>query len=266
MNTSSVNFVVETLVVRNGRKLSGLRPDADGYFKSVPIAVLGIPTRNNTYYDIDSIVKEMTSGTSAINMTLSDGNLYGEWGHPYLDPTKPDLQRLLTIKEDRQSHHFRKIYTGEQLDNGGVVVYGDIKPTGPYGKILYDQLIDPYMNSSFSLRSICSERRDSKRNLVLRTVKKLVTFDAVGAGGYAEASKRYVGANESLKLEYEDFINADTGEYACESITDRDILDIFGATDIVINRQTLGKVIPGNKSYIDHDGHKRSVVHSFIKR
>lgn len=263
---SSIHFVVETLEVREGRKLKALRPDETGYFVDVPITVLGIVSRNNTFYDTNSVISQITDPKSMLNITLVDGNLFGEWGHPYLDPKKPDLNRLLNVLEKYQSHHFRKIRTAERLDNGGIVLRADLKPTGPYKDYLYEQLIDPSINSSFSLRSICSERVDRRTGIRYRTVKRLTTFDAVGAGGYAEASKRYCTGSESFQLHYDDFINSETGEYACEAIKDKDILDIFGAKDMVIKRESVGMVVPGSSSYLDHSGNKRSVVHSLLRR
>lgn len=267
----NIQFVVETAEVIDGHKLKAIVPDDDGYFCNFPIAVLGVVSRNSTYYDVPSIQQQMTSPTSQINMCLTQGNLFGEWGHPYLDPKKPDLQRLLTVLEEKQSHQFRRIMTGPRLDNGGIVLLADVKPTGPYKEQLLEQMLDPNINNSFSLRSICSERVDRAKGIIFRTVKRLVTFDAVGAGGYAEASKRYVAGgenldvpldNESIELKYEDFVDPNTGEYATESIKDKDILDLFGAKEMVVRRQVLGTIIPGSKTFIDTEGNKRSVIHA----
>lgn len=269
--SAPVQFVVEALEVRDGRQLKAAKPDEDGYFCKFPIAVLGIPSRNRTFYDVQSVVDQITDPTSPINMTLVDSNLFGEWGHPYMDPKKPDLQRLLTIMEEKQSHHIRKIYTGEHLDNGGIIVYADIKPTGPYKEHLLEQMLDPNINNSFSLRSICSERVDRANKMIYRTVQRLVTFDYVGAGGYAEASKRFIGGNEgfclneSVDLYPDDFIDQDTGGYAVESITDKDLLKIFGAKEMVVHRKTVGLVVPGNRTFRDLNGNKRSVFHQLNK-
>jgi len=270
MNNSrleDIKFVIEIAEIKDGKKLKAIKPDKDGYFNNFPLAVLGIPTRNKTYYDVSTVVNELISPSSMINIMLTDGNLFGEWGHPYLDPNKPDLTRLMTIIEKYQAHHFKKIYVGnEMLVNGGKIIYGDFKPTGPYKDYLLDQLLDPNINNSCSLRSICSEKYDRRTNIRYRSIKRLITFDAVGSGGYEEASKRYVPSVESCSLGYEDFVNVETGEYACESITDRDILNIFGAKDMIVKTKTVGMVVPGASSYIDDSGYKRSIVHSCLTR
>ena len=264
-NTSDIHFVVETLEVKNGKRLKAIRPNSDGYFEKFPIAVLGIPSRNRTFYDVSTVVTPLTDPNSRINMTLTEGNLFGEWGHPYLDPVKPDLSRLMTILEKEQSHHFRKICTGEKLDNGGTILYADVKPCGPYGKYLEDQMMDPHINNSFSLRSICSQTIDRANNLIMRKVKHLITFDAVGAGGYAESSKRYVGSTENLSapLTIDDFYEKNSGTVvACESITDKDILNIFGAKEMVVHRTSIGLGVPGDSVYLDTHGNKRSIMHA----
>lgn len=262
-----IQFVVETLEVKNGKKLQNIKPDANGYFRDFPIAVLGIPSRNGALYETESFVDQMTNPTSTINIMLTDGCLFGEWGHPKLNVPNPDkayMRRLTEIREERQSHHFRKIGTGEIFANGGTVIRADIKPTGPYREQLLDQMLDPNINSSFSLRSICSERVDRQRQLLLRTVKHLVTFDAVGAGGYAEASKRYVPCNESMQLYMSDFVTYNENNeasYSVESITDKTILDIFNAKDMVIHRESIGIIVPDSPSFLDTKGNMRSIFH-----
>lgn len=238
-NTDRIFFCIDVLAVRNGRKLGALRPDADGYYQ-MPLAVLGTPTDNLTYYEVEDFVQQLTSPTSHINMRILDGKLYGEYGHPKIQALPPEeqLPRLFDIYEDRMSHHIKKIWSGEQLESGGRIIYGMVKPHGPFAEHLRSNLDDSCMNTSFSLRSIAKSRQEGK--LTRRSIKHLVTFDYVTAGGYNEASKRYSHANESLQC-LESVIEIDlidsnfrVTESAMECLTKHELNDIFGAKQVII--------------------------------
>ena len=269
----SVHFVVQTFDTIEGRKIRSMKPDSDGYFIGVPIAVIGIPSRNRAFYDVNSFKQAMEDPTSIIRILLTDGNLFGEWGHPKLATAEPDeafLRRLTEIYEDRQSHHFRKIYTAETLESCGTIVRADLKPTGPFKEQHLEQLMDPNINSAYSLRSICHQTYDRSKNLLYRTIKKLVTFDAVSCGGYQQASKRWAPATEAIDSYELNLINAlgieNQSVYATEAIKDLEILKIFDAKEMVWRTESLGIKIPDAHSYLDNKGHMRSVFHQMVQR
>lgn len=267
-----VKFAVETVQVLDGKELKAIRPDEDGYFCDFPVAVIGAVSRNNTHYDSKSVEHQIVTPGQIMNMMLTDGTLYGEWGHPKLTTLKPDmmfLRRLTEIHEDRVSHHIRKIRVGDPLPGGGQILYADIKPFGPFKEQLFESLMDPKINTAFSLRSICSESIDRAASVIYRTVKRLVTFDAVCTGGFAEASKRFVSATEAIALDMAELMGFDgvqmPGEYATEMIKDKDILDIFDAKDMVVNKTTVGFIVPKTNCYIDESGNMQSIFHTFNK-
>lgn len=272
LSSTVIKFVVETVKVKEGKELKGIKPDADGYFRRFPVAVIGAVSLNSTLYDAVSVQEQITNPTSKINIVLTGGSLYGEWGHPKLTTLKPDatwVRRISQVHEDRISHHIAKIETGDQLANGGYIIYADIKPFGPYKDPMMESLLDPNMNTAFSLRSLCTERLDRSTNIMHRYVRQFVTFDAVTSGGFGEASKRYVGAQESQEFTMRELLSNSVidGELSpgMETlIRDKDILDVFGAKEMVVQSKVIGTVIPGTDSYLDNSGNLRSIFQAYM--
>ena len=264
-----VTFTVETLFVRDGQKLGRLRSGEDGYYENFPMAALGVATRNNTYYDVSEFVDQITNPETYFNRMLADGTLYGEYGHPTIAGMDhaAQLNRLSVIAEDRVSHHFRRISTGNMLESGGRLITADIKPSGPYGKYLQESLEEPHMNTAFSLRSITMDRVE--RGLVRRKMRKLVTFDAVAAGGYAEASKRFLqsnGATESLEIRVDP--NTDLAcfnEIALESFAESELADIFGTKNVEMHRKNMTVLKGTGLVQIEGKDGLRSLYHELVK-
>ena len=236
-NVDRISFCVEVLTVKNGRSLGKIRPDGNGYY-TIPLAVLGVVTENLTYYETDEFVSQMTSPTTVFNKCLTDGKLYGEFGHPKIAllPREMQIPRLMLIEELNYSHHIGKVWTGEKLESGGRIVYGLVKPFGPQGSQLKASLDDPCLNTSFSLRSIALSKDEP--NLTRRRIKHLITFDYVGAGGYYQAAKRYSPSSESLCLDLPiTRSNIIESVVAMERFSNTELNEIFGAKEVEI----LGK-------------------------
>ncbi len=262
-NVDNISFVVDTLVIKGNKRLGTIRPDENGYY-TVPVAVLGIATENQTYYDVDEFVAQMVSPQSFVNRLLTDGKLFGEYGHPMIKlmPEEKQIDRLMMIDEKCVSHQIGKLSTGETLANGGKVINGAIKPTGPYGESLKNSLDDPCLNTSFSLRSIAHSRQEGA--LTKRKIRHLVTFDFVNAGGYQEASKRYSPGVESL-------VNIDligpnlrVTEVACEHLTNSEINEVFGSRLITIGKTTT-TFIDKQQALRAADGSMQSVYAALLK-
>jgi hypothetical protein len=266
-NVDRISFSVDVLTVRNGRKLGRVRPDQDGYYE-MPIAVLGTVTDNRTYYEVEDFVGQLTSPESYINRVLTDGKLYGEYGHPMimLLPESQQLPRLMIVDEKTVSHHIRKIRTGEKLESGGRILYGQIKPHGPYGAQLQDSLNDPCLNTSFSLRSIAASRQEG--NVTRRKMKMLVTFDCVLAGGYNEASKRYAPSVETAAPPIDitlDRLPKPSVMAAMETLTDTELNEIFGAKVVTIGT-TRTTYSAKDGTLRDESGQLRSIYTSLLTR
>jgi hypothetical protein len=241
---SNLQFRVETIMARGSHKLGRIRPNNEGYYEQVPVAVMGIPTRNKTFYDISSFHDQLTNPSSSINIRLTTGMLYGEWGHPEIIGLQQDiaLARLSEIQEKNYSHHFKSIQSGPTLENGGMLILADVKPTGPYAESLKNNFDDPCMNTAFSLRGITSA--EDRNGYSYRKLKKLVTFDAVGTSGYLESSKQFSPSVslESLSSFDIDIVDVDTAIFsqaALENFTDTELNEFFGCKTISIRKQIV---------------------------
>ena len=266
--SSRVVFVIETMEVIDGQKLKSAHPDKYGYY-TVPLAVIGRTTLNKTYYIPQYFVESMTGANSPFAMQVRSGNMFGEWGHPF---TK-DLERISLVLEEKYAHHLRKVYTRE-LPDGTTLILGEVKPFGPYKDCLEESLASPFINTAFSLRSLCTESFNREENRIDRIIKHFVTFDAVGSSGYKESSKRYVNlgsANESFNFSMEikpDYFYKKDGELitAYESkniISDTWLTDLFDAKEVVITSKSIPvKYIKGNNNLIDNSGKRKSFVQS----
>lgn len=262
-NVDKISFSVDVLAIKNGRKLGRIRPDENGYYE-MPLAVLGTVTDNRTYYEVEDFVAQLTSPTSFINRCIANATLYGEYGHPLIAvlPEDQRLPRLMIIDEKSVSHHINQIRTGEKLENGGRILYGKIKPFGPFSEKLQNSLDDPCLNTSFSLRSIAHSRQEGA--ITRRRIKHLVTFDYVNAGGYSEASKRYAPAVESIDL----VLNSSTVPIvtsAMEQLTNTELNEIFGAKVIMIGT-TRTIFVDKENGLRGSDGKMRSIYTSLLGR
>ncbi len=230
-DVNNIQFRVETFMVKDRRNGKTVRADQEGYY-TLPVAVLGTVSQNNTYYDVESFAKQMTSPDTFINKVLTQGKLYGEFGHPRIAGLSNELslERLAVVEEKSISHHIRDISTGASLPNGGKLVLASIKPTGPYKQALQDSIDDPCINTAFSLRAITSA--EPRGQVSYRVMKKLVTFDAVAAGGYSEAAKSYAPGLESFDVSIDSTGRVTLSQVSMENFTDTELNELFGINSI----------------------------------
>ena len=257
---SNLKFSCSALPTINGHTLKAHKADAEGFY-DVVVGAIGIPTRLGVIYDPESLIKSMNDPASRFNITLKDGNLHGEYGHPEYR-SKDDINRLLTISQDRISHYFKKIWIDEAptMLNGqeGHLIRAKVKPTGEKGEYLKQQLEDPTHNTAFSIRSLCIPVTGPEPSYSYRKVQVVVTFDAVDAPGYEPASKRYVSGNESFEsdVSIRELTEASSNIIGMENcmITDADIRrlssnDLYRVNNHVVALNTVGK-----HSLVDIDG------------
>lgn len=268
----NLQFRVETMMVQDGgRKLRKLTPDENGYYSNVPVTALGAVSRNRTYYEVDSFVRQIRDPNCSFNELLVGGQLYGEWGHPNVIGLSKEnaFARLLKIDENCFSHHFNGLSTGKTLEDGGVILEAKLKPVGPHRDDLRESLENPCENTAFSLRAITeSKNRDG---VSYRVMKKLVTFDYVGAGGYRQASKVFSGSTENFDdytVELEGIQQTATfTQVALESFTDTELNDVFGASKICRATKiiTFAKLNPEDHRRLGSAKYLRSIYHEQIR-
>lgn len=248
MQPGKISFVVQSLDIKTGSNeyLKPLR-DKDGFY-TMPGFVFYQASRNGKEYDAISMVDCITNPQSRFNRMLVEGCLGGEYGHPFTS----DFKRLIKIVEQNQAIFIQKVFTGV-LRDGSEVVWVRFKPAGPFGKYFEEALEDPSRNACLSLRAACAEGPTT--NGVLKLFPKyLVTFDAVGGGGYQQACKRAAIENQGEILGMEDYsisveeseITEDVGKQLVhtESYNHQSLLDYFRAESIVVNKQIIR--VPAN--------------------
>lgn len=279
---SNVQFSIQTLQTDSGGSLKGVKPNSDGVYCDVPVAVVGLPSRNRAVYDMETTLAAMSDPSTRFYKNLAEGNLEGEWGHPKLPPvmTKADkmsaVMRTITIDRECVSHYFTKIRTEEARDGQYVVVYADVVPFGPYGKYLVESFADPKRNTCFSLRSLTSDPTPMPDGNVKKRMKLLVTFDAVDGPGFEMAGKRYMPGTESYEISDEQLLEASVQEViqfpdfakvvGFESITSPELLDLFETDKVCIKREfTIEGVYDPDKGNIVTPDGPVSVFHSLFK-
>lgn len=197
----SAILVFENTSFKESGKSGVLKPDASGHYEVV-LGAFGSHNSSGAYYPDDKVKKLFTNSSELMNRT-QNGRLYGEWGHPKMDPgmtTRDYLVKLLIMHEEQFSHHIKKLELHENFTNANntpcLGVIGWIKPFGPHGHLLEESFNTPEQNCCFSLRSISLDSRDSSGRLIKNPVK-IVTYDAVGEPGLDVADKYHNPAVES---------------------------------------------------------------------
>lgn len=252
--SSKIHFVIQSTEIKTGsNEYFKNMKDAEGFY-AYPGIVIGKTSRNNNYYDPKCLVECMTNPASRFYRMLTEGNLNGELGHPKTQ----DLTRLTQIYEDRQALFIKKIETGT-LKTGEQVVWVKFKPCGVFGKIFEEALEDPHRNANLSIRVACSEG-PMKNGVQCLLPRFVVTWDAVGAGGYAEASKRTALDNYAQMISIEDqhmiFDEKDLTEEAgqnlmfMENYNKDSLLEYFRADSIKIDSKiiTIDRFNPQEKA------------------
>ncbi len=265
MNTlpAELKFSCSALSNYNGHDLKASKPDENGCYEVV-LGCVGAPTRAGVIYDETSLINAMRDPTSRFNICLSDGILFGEWGHPdiYLPDGKQDMRRLLKIDESKQSHLFTKIWIDDKPinmhGNNAFPIRAKVKPCGPYGAYLEKSLQDPNINTAFSIRSLCEPMVGPDNQYEYRKVAMVITFDAVGAPGYEIATKRYTSGQEAyneIRVTRKELENAIAGCGGMESlmISDADIARVFNEHHVKCGN-TMITGVGGNHSLYDNDG------------
>lgn len=176
-------------------------PDANGYYETV-LGAFGIENSSRIFWS-DAKVRNLFTKSSELIERISNGQLYGEWGHPKMTPgmtARDYLVKLLIMHEEQISHHIKKVELHEDFEghNGQrcLGVIGWVKPHGPNGHCLEESLRNADINTAFSLRSLAA----TKVNSMGRQVKdplKIISWDAVAEGGIACADKYHNPALES---------------------------------------------------------------------
>jgi hypothetical protein len=271
MSADKYLFSVTTMEVINGRRLGELKPDEDGYYLH-PAAVINHHTENDTFYVPEIFLQQLTDPGNIFRKNLERGNLFGEADHPDVPGTMADVPRLLRVAQDRVSHHIKEVKTIplEEVP-GAYLILMRVKPHGKYGPQLEESLRAKYVNTTFSLRSIIRESLDPRKNLRVRKILQLVTFDWVTVPGSPEAAKRYsnLGVENYSRVLTADMFRTAAYDYGMaaglESYSESAVKSLLGELEIKLNTENYeltGYKNPGDVNFIDRStGDRRSIAH-----
>ena len=241
-------------------KAKAMHANDQGYFEDVPLLVLGKPSRNGKVYTVESMTRALTDPSSYFVKHLRSSALYGQYGHPVVK-SEADLADIANIDMTKVSHQIGKVYTKEApTEQGHQVVYGWIKPFGPYGQYLKQSFEDATQNTCFSLRSLVEKVGNDSNGNIIQTVTCLVTIDAVPLGGYAQAAKVYDPSIEAISIPIKEKETMDR-MVSQELLDDHQLQDILGADKVSVGRVTYD-VINGK---MEHDGRSIDPFHTFFK-
>ena len=259
-----------------GRHLGKIEYDEYGYCWH-PVAVLNHHTENRTFYEPEVYINQLTGSDTIFRKNLERGNLFGECEHPDVEGTVKDLPRLLRVATDRISHHIKAIKTVPLKEVAGAyLILALLKPHGVFGPQLKESLDSPFVNTTFSLRTVVKERYDPKRDLRIRSVISAISFDWVSVPGSPEASKRYCtnAGTEAFSAELtSDVLKSAAFDYGLvsgfESSSESSIQKLINDLTIKVSTtdyDITGLKSPGESNLIDlTTGDKRSLVHAGLR-
>lgn len=268
-------FTIETFLMDDGFKLGKGVRDKDGYFVDVPVAVLGATTRNATKYDTTAFVNQIKGPDTNYYKRLTEGCLFGEWGHPFVDMnTQLGMERLLNLDPQKESHHIRSTKI-RHIDELGIdVIMIDAKGSGPYGKYYDEAMLDPTRNLAHSLRGISKAQFDRKNKVTFKELISLVTFDAgVASGGFKHSSKRYMKSIEGMGCDTIEELHAPitsanidmVRNVALEKFTNTELNDLFKCKKIILGTVTTGYLDHRNEAINNEGQVPVSVFHTFVQ-
>jgi len=254
------------LDVINGQRLKELRPNSAGFYK-VPLFVMDAVSRNASWYYPESVIAAHNNPNMKFYKALTEGNLEGEWQHPFMDDS---INRIVKIDRTKTSHVISAIATEQSPDGKATIIYGWIRPAGPYKQALVDSFADPHINTAFSIRSLVSIVKKVK-DVDHKKMLAVITYDSCDGPGFEMASKRYapdVSSNESMSVDFDikDTASCDDlySGLAVESIENGSIMDLFGTDEINIVSKVLGIYDPATRKVLDN-AKPQSIFHNCFR-
>lgn len=248
-------------------KTGALAPNEDGYYTMV-VGALDCENSVGDVYRADP-AKVLFDESHAFQRRIRDGSLYGETGHPRMQPgqnTRDFIARCMDVLETNVCCQFRRIWLeyGTVRDANGrpmLAIMAELIPAGPNGPALEKALRNPSQNVCFSIRSFTHNFTSGGRNY--KDIKTIITFDWVLEPGIAIAKKWFSPALESreecilLPPMVEELIRAEryrrasgfenASVYSAESLVDDLGWQVNGARVIVPERAPV--IIPPSASW-----------------
>lgn len=188
----------------NSQKKGKLAPDENGYYTLV-VGALNVLNSAGQFYEYEA-AKELFAANSVFMYRVKNGQVAAELGHPKKLPGMSDddyVDRIHHIEETNICAYFMDIWldpnyykSNPEAQQGSIAILAKVKPAGPMGKYLKEELDDPNQNVCFSIRSLT--RNYMVRGKWHKVLKVVVTFDKVSSPGIHVATKWDSPALEDL--------------------------------------------------------------------
>lgn len=180
-----------------------LKPQSDGYYEVV-LSALDYPNGVGAIYRHASAVK-MLENSGPLKRRLSDGQQFGEWGHPKTDglTEQQAMARMYQVYEDRTCVHFKDVWieTKGLRDKNGrefIGIMGNVKPQGELGRLLQESFENNLCNTAFSVRAITDNYMMRGTGNIEKEFVDIIAWDAVNEPGLKPASKYQSPSLESF--------------------------------------------------------------------
>lgn len=197
-----MSFSLSCTALVGTNKAGTLKPDADGYYQVV-LGALDVYNNTGAFYP-EATARQLFQASSSLMRRIASGNLRGEYGHPTPEPgmsMDAFVARVRRIDEDRICMHIRKVwidYSFKNLQGQPIIaILGEVRPSGPRGPALKDQLENRFEDVCFSIRSLTHDFNSGGR--LTKNFKMIVTWDYVNEPGLDVARKWNSPAMENLK-------------------------------------------------------------------
>jgi hypothetical protein len=197
-----MSFSLSCTALVGTNKAGTLKPDTDGYYQVV-LGALDVYNNTGAFYP-EATARQLFQASSSLMRRIASGNLRGEYGHPTPEPgmsMDAFVARVRRIDEDRICMHIRKVwidYSFKNLQGQPIIaILGEVRPSGPRGPALKDQLENRFEDVCFSIRSLTHDFNSGGR--LTKNFKMIVTWDYVNEPGLDVARKWNSPAMENLK-------------------------------------------------------------------
>jgi hypothetical protein len=188
-------------------KVGKLRADENGYREMV-LGAYDFDNSAGAVYPFES-AQSLFKSSSSLMRRIANGQCRGEYGHPKPLPGMTNqqyLERILRIEESAICVHFKEVWIDKDnvKDERGkpvIAVVGKVKPCGPNGPALEEQLNNTEENVAFSVRSLTNDRMVAGK--LHKHMKVLVCWDYVNEPGISVANKYQAPALEGISDDIE---------------------------------------------------------------
>jgi len=194
--------VYKCLAIHDDAKQGKLKKDSNGY-RSIVLGAFDIGSRDGEVYRLNKVVRDAFESSHSMQRAINNGQLYGEQGHPTMEPgmtMEGFLSRVVTIRE---SEHALKIAEAKLVpakdENGKpfILTMGRVRGAGKYMEGVEADFDDPETNSAVSIRTLTKMPR-YRDGYMMRDVTELVTWDKVGEQAAVHADKYHSVGMQSL--------------------------------------------------------------------